>query len=445
MILGLNIVFWLLIISKSKTKIMKKITLIIGLLAVSFGYAQSFPLTFSEANQLLVGDECTTSLTTDAGNDVVEIVGGGSNYDNAQLVLALNLDLSDSANNTITFRIKPLTGSTSGQHLLKFEDAGEGDASVEVAFTTSGTDWQNISLDFDDDQGNNPGNYNKLVLFTDFNNTESDTYLVDDFVGGTNVTPPAELAIPSPTPSTPDGEVLSLFGDTGGFTNIWTNDYEFGEKTIVDTDPSTSVVNETIKMDFSVAGYGRGTNAVTDISAYNFLHFDYHSVAASQLRMILIENDGTVNEFFYEIPTQEAFVFDAWTSVDIPLTFFTNLGFSKDKFFQFKLGTSSNQETGIVYFDNIYFSVNQGTLSIADNELIALKSYPNPTQNRWTIATANSTISSIEVYNLLGKKVFSSTPNSREASIDSSTLDKGVYFAQVKTELGLGKLKLVKE
>lgn len=416
---------------------MKKITLIVLMIWSTNSFSQVFPIDFSDPSDAMNCFDCTFTLTTDAGNDVGQVAGGGLAFDTAQLNLAENLDLSDDANNTITFRIKAIADYGTRTHLLKFE--GGSGPNTELSFTTSGTAWQDITLDY----GSGLGNYDLLVLFTDFNNTDSGTYLIDDFAGGTNVPPPPSPQTPAPTPTTPDNEVLVVYGDTGGYTNIWVSDYSFGGSEIIDLDASASV-NESIKMDFSCCGYGEGTNpgVVTDLSAYDYLQFDYWSNAATQIRFILIEEDGAVNEFFYELPTEEAFVFDQWTHVEIPLSFFENLGFSKDKFFQYKLGTLSDLDVGIVYFDNIYFSTNP--LSVNDFVKTKFKVYPNPTQHSWNLL-ANENIISIQLFDVLGKEVLFLKPNSNQVNLEASKIVNGLYFAKIYTDKGLHTQKLIKK
>lgn len=287
-----------------------------------------------------------------------------------------------------------------------------------------------------------------MVLFTDFNNNQVGTYLFDDFAGGTNVAPVPDLTVPSATPTTPNGEVLSIYGDTGGFTNVWTPDYSFGEVTFVDTDDSAGV-NEAIKVDFSIAGYGQGTNSgtVTDVTSYGFLHFDYWADAnATQIRMILIEDDGSVQEYNYELSAtgQQPIVTETWTGVDIPLTYYTNLGFSKNMFFQYKLGTSSDLVSDVVYFDNIYFSVNQASsLGINEFNTIGFKVYPNPSQSEWTLKS-NTIISSLELYDVVGKQIKSYNPHSFIIKIDTSGLSKGLYLARINANGTNNTVKLIK-
>ena len=131
-------------------------------MTISLGYSQTFPLDFSDSSDLFTGfDGVTASIVSDGGNDVLQIVGpagSGGSWDNSQLTLSQNLNLSDNANNTITFRFKASAGS-SGQHLLKFEGGVGGAAVAEGFFNSTGTGWQNITIDF----GAGLGNYSKVV------------------------------------------------------------------------------------------------------------------------------------------------------------------------------------------------------------------------------------------------------------------------------------------
>jgi hypothetical protein len=174
---------------------MKKITLLLALLTISFGYSQNLPLDFSTAAQLGTnGEGAVSSIVKDGENDVLQIVGANNAWDHAKFTFTKNVDLSDDANNTITFKIKPVNDTGNGSHLLKFE-GGTGGSTTELPFTTTGTEWQTISLDF----GSGLGNYSSLVLFTDAGDANafvSDTYWVDDIAGGTLITPAEKPNLP---------------------------------------------------------------------------------------------------------------------------------------------------------------------------------------------------------------------------------------------------------
>ncbi|WP_298550618.1 T9SS type A sorting domain-containing protein [uncultured Algibacter sp.] len=71
--------------------------------------------------------------------------------------------------------------------------------------------------------------------------------------------------------------------------------------------------------------------------------------------------------------------------------------------------------------------------------------YPNPSQSSWTVKTQNANMSSINVFDVLGKNVLTLSPNRNEATIEGANLKRGIYFAQIKTASGISSLKLIKQ
>lgn len=396
---------------------MKKITLLFYLMFVSLMTSQSLPFNFSTANQLMPGGDCVTSLTTDAGNAVMQIVGSGALYDNALINFSSNVNLSNDANNTITFRIKPVNGTGSGSHLIKFENGVGGPGNTELPFTTTGTAWQNITVNF----GAGLGNYGTMVIFTDFNNTSQDTYLVDDIAGGTNilVVPLAVPTNPAPTPTRLAANVVSMYGEA--YPNSF--QYSFGTATDVDLDPSAAV-NNALKINLAAAGFGAGYTQ-TNVASMQFIHFDYWTPNATSFSLYLISNTP-VAEKIYNLPTNQPIVQNAWTGVDIPLSYFTNLGFNPATWFQYKFDNSA-AITGTIHFDNVYFW--KAPLASTSFEKSNIQMYPNPANSNITINSKDA-IENISVYNLLGQEVISQTPNDKSVSIDISNLQVGVYVVK---------------
>jgi len=103
-------------------------------------------------------------------------------------------------------------------------------------------------------------------------------------------------------------------------------------------------------------------------------------------------------------------------------------------------GTSAN-----VYIDNVSVVNNDQVLSTKNVEIAGLKLYPNPTNDTWTISTKNIKMSTIQVFDILGKQVLSLAPNAVEAKIDASVLKSGLYFAKINTANGSSSLKLVRQ
>lgn len=275
------------------------------------------------------------------------------------------------------------------------------------------------------------------VVVTASNGTDMVTYTVS-FAG--------TFPTNSISPTVPDGETYSIYNDTNGYSTTFPFAYDFGSVAgEPDVDPSANE-NKVLKYDFSVAGYGAGEGGPDDISSYGFVSFDYWAVAGVPgFRCEMISNDGGVAGFVYEVGTDEAVVNEAWTKVVIPMSHFTNLGFSATNFFQWKFDPfmQSVAQGGIVYIDNLL--VTQGNpLSVNNFEASEFKVFPNPTNNEWNIS-GNTVINNIAVYDILGKRVISMAPNSTESKIDASTLRTGVYFARIDGANGSKTIKLVRE
>ena len=83
-------------------------------------------------------------------------------------------------------------------------------------------------------------------------------------------------------------------------------------------------------------------------------------------------------------------------------------------------------------------------LAVSDFNKSALKAYPNPTSNNWNFNSANETIQNISIVDISGKTVLSVSPKSADATIDASALTSGMYFAKVSTATATSTLKLIK-
>ena len=416
----------------------KKITLVSMLLVANIGFSQSLPFDFSSANQLMIGAEgAEVSIEQDAANDVLQMIGGGSAWDHAKIDFAENLDLSDDANNTITFKIKPINGTGSGNHLLKFEAPSEG-GNTELPFTTTGTDWQTITLDF----GSGLSNYGKLVIFTDKGegNSAVDTYFIDDISGGTNgstagVTP--ATAAPNP-PARNAWDVVSLYSDayadlTSNFDAGWCGDGSV----------------ETIQIEGNNTAAYKGNNCQgivftngMDITSYTNMHVDVYieesvDVTAKVFNLKFVQQPGgAALEVNFNAGSSPALVAGSWLSIDVPVDLATFTGFKE---FGITAGNLKNQ----VWYDNLYI-YRAATASVSDNELLNVSMYPNPASSKLNISAA-STIKNASIFNVLGKKVMRLEINKNSESIDVSSLASGIYLVKYELDNAAGTAKFIKE
>ena len=93
---------------------------------------------------------------------------------------------------------------------------------------------------------------------------------------------------------------------------------------------------------------------------------------------------------------------------------------------------SCNLITGMKEFPSIN---NQVTIS------------PNPASSEITVSGRQEAVGSIDVYNTLGEKVYTSpiTDYRSPITINISALPSGMYFAEIKTEKGATVRKFVKQ
>lgn len=397
---------------------MKKITLFMILMIGSLGFSQSLPFTFSNPDELFVGNDCTTSLTSDpndAANIVMQVVGGGLDYDNALKVLT-PVNLSDDANNSIYFRIKPVNGTGGGKHLFKFEGGttAGAPAQAEVAFTTTGTDWQEIEVNF----GAGLGSYPTIVIFTDFVSTAIDTYLIDDIRLGqsTGATPGLPFTFNKPT---------ELFTGDGCGTSL-----------IVDPSNADNIVMQV------VGGGGDYDNAQKDLTPVNLSDDNNNTIffkikpmngTGSGSHLLKFEN-GTGGPATVELPFTTTGT--DWQNIEV------NYGTGLGSYTKMVIFTDfANPSIDSYLIDDISVGAALSTKSFSSKNL---KMYPNPATNNLTIDGINS-IENIEVYNIIGQRVINLNPKSTSVTLNVSGLQKGIYVVKTTVDGSVASSKFIKE
>ncbi|GAA4811071.1 T9SS type A sorting domain-containing protein [Litoribaculum gwangyangense] len=268
--------------------------------------------------------------------------------------------------------------------------------------------------------------------------------------GGTcpNVCPPPPApTVSAPTPIPAVADVLYIYSEA--YTNLANNIALINTSSWATTPPSNYsgpssnyAIPSVIPTD-NVRLFNNLNNAfiqfnTTNITDYKYFHIDVWSANATFLRVGLQDLTAAVEGSQNFTITQ-----NQWNSIEIDLDGFGGLAGDRNEVFQLVF---IGEPVGIadIYVDNIYFS-KVSTLDTQEFEITGLKVYPNPSKNVWTIKTQAISINSIELYNILGKKVTSLSPNKDEATIDGSKLKSGMYFAKINTENGSASLKLVKQ
>jgi hypothetical protein len=385
----------------------------------------------------------------------------------------------DGTNSTVKIMVyKPTISNVA----IKFEGASP---AIEINVpNTVINQWEELTFDFSGQIGNT---YNKIVVIPDFvtpyvdgtDRTTDNTLYFDNIqvpegvivetcsdgimnqdetgidCGGSIcsacLVPPASAA-PTP-PNRAPADVVSVYSDayTG---NIAYDNFDAGWCGGASVTGVMISGNNTLQKNAGIDCQGIDFSSDRqDLSTFTHIHFDFYTndtdLTGDVFNVKLVDFAGTGGEVTaleinINTTTTPTIVANSWVSVDVDIT---TLGGVVSN----NLTRSNVAQIGIttafltnVWYDNIYLY--KGTpLGVDDVAQTSFKVYPNPTQDSWTVKTNNQEISSIQVFDMLGKNVLSLTPNANEAKIDGSILTRGIYFATITTDLGTSSKKLIKK
>ena len=352
---------------------MKKITLFITLIAFTFGFSQSFPVTFDSG--VTVGDNwngdsglasvSVEAVPVDTSNNGLagKIVSAASDdtewpypagifpWQNAQMSLQDNyIDLRTSTDQIISFDIY---SDTAIDFLVKLEQTESGAAVfTQTSVSHGGSGWETLNANFSTIASPPNDQFKLLIFFPNYDAAAADfhpqpfesTTYVDNISGpvGDAIVTPSGPTTNAPTPTVDAGDVISIYSDA--YTDISGTNFNpsWGQSTAVNTayDPTGEGTNTVIE--YSNLNYQGTEFPTTDMSAMTKVHFD-----------VWTANEATI-QFTPISPGQENLVSvtstgGTWTSIDLDLASnFSNVVLSD--IFQLKFVGS-----GTVYLDNIYF------------------------------------------------------------------------------------------
>ena len=115
-------------------------------------------------------------------------------------------------------------------------------------------------------------------------------------------------------------------------------------------------------------------------------------------------------------------------------TYWINIGYFS--------GTTDNSEGPFTI--DVSTSDTTTTLSVEDNRIEGFSLFPTVVKEELNFRSLND-VEQITVFNLLGQKVFSSTPNITESSVNLSSLKGGLYIVKVKVGDATATYKIIKE
>lgn len=258
------------------------------------------------------------------------------------------------------------------------------------------------------------------------------------------VQPPSEVPlVAAPVPPVRNSwDVISIFSNayTNKTIDSWSiaaDDSSQEDVVIVGDDTKKITFGNYLGIGFSGAG-----NHI-DATAMTRFHMDFWlpssiNLIGKVMNPKFVEFNGTASEASSLLLTYLPTVSGTWISIDAPLTAFAG---NQDRNDLAQLLLTSN--TGIAYVDNIYL-YRPATLGTTKFDKSSVKMYPNPVKNTLTIE-ANACINKISIYNILGQEVLVSSPKTNATTLQTSSLQKGVYVVKMDIDGAISTSKIIKE
>ena len=337
---------------------------------------------------------------------------------------------------TATYFKGIIQAGQSGQATIELETSeahtGDGWETLTFTFPTATGEWGELALRTNVDANGTLINPAVEVLEAHF----------DDLTAAQGSEIPAPASGPTDAPTTPPtfdaNNVISLYSDayTAATTinNVSWDDSAFEEVSIAG--------NNVLKIS-GTNFLGIDLGAYLDATNMTHLHMDYWIATDWSEGQVLnpklsnhVGEDGETNALDITNIINSQTEVQNWQSKDFVLNG------DRESIKQFLITVAG--KTGLYYLDNVYLYVD-GTAGLEDNNIINVSVYPNPSNTNWNFRTGNTVITSVEVFNLLGKRVVSQNNNSTNVAISTQGLTSGIYIARITTEQGTKSVKLIKE
>jgi len=203
----------------------------------------------------------------------------------------------------------------------------------------------------------------------------------------------------------------SLYGNNNIHTSDFTNN-----RTLIPGSNSNSIGTYNFDANLSLTNSATLTTEIESTTEVDLVNVNETATIGGKLKVNLLEDYDPAIGTTYTILQANA-ITGTFSTIEYP-----------------DLGT--DKEFSITYnTDNIVLEVVASTLSIdPDNELNNIAIYPNPTSGILNINNTN-TVSQIDIYSVLGKKIKTFTLSVGNNSIDVSDLKNGIYMLSINKNL----------
>ena len=424
---------------------MNKITFVILMLLVSFGYSQSptLPLDFESTTITYTFDDFSGGQSTVITNpqssgintsaNVAQMVKGvGDPWAGSYLDLAGAIDFST----TRTFKVKVFSPRIGARLLLKVEDSNDGNIAFEIEDTVQTANaWEELSFDFS--WISQTEQYDRIVFIFDIglvgDGSPNSTYLFDDIELVDEGPYLARVELPI---TFDDTTIAYSLIDFGGANSKLVPDPNGSSNTVARSAKSLGSATWAGTTMSSPGGFPTPLPITASATKMNLRVYAPKSGIPVRLK-IEDANDPTKS-----VETQvNTTVGNAWETLEFDFnneamgTAALNPGYTFNMasiFFHFGTeGVDAGADT-VFYWDDVRFG--EAANAIEDAEKFGLTYYPNPFEDQLVIE-AERKIDNILIFDALGREVFFSKMNNKRQVFDLSFLDSGLYVVR----LGFGE------
>ena len=360
-------------------------------------------------------------------NTVGKIVRDGGDIWAGSYLIVSPLDF------TTETTIKMSVYSVSPGLLVKFKLEDDNDpvtAAVERdAYTTKYNQWETLTWSFSGEQSNI---FQRLVLMFDFGNTgngtENSTFYFDDIYQFDPTGGLAQIDLPITYDDSSIYYSLIPFGDEEGASDIIYNSGENNLAYVAKSSSAATWAGVTISNESGLENNIPVSSSNSKMYVHTYVTGSSNTGIPVRLK-IENKNDPTqsveTEAYTTVVDAYEVLEFDFNNEATGTAALNESYPFNMASLF-FNFGSAGDDQT-VYYFDNISFGspISLGLDSVSNE---SFKLYPNPVEDYLYIQSSDTTIKNIDIYNILGKKIYNSSSENR---LDMSSYSAGIYFVKI--------------
>ena len=361
-----------------------------------------------------------------SSNTVGKIVrDGGDIWAGSYLELEDFIDFT--TNTTINMRVYSVSP---GLHVkFKLENNDSSSATDRDAYTSTYDQWETLTWSF---AGEPTNTYEKLVLMFDFGNigngTDSSTFYFDDIFQTDPTGGLSQIDLPITYDDSSIYYSLIPFGDEEGASDIIYNSGANNLAYVAKSSSAATWAGVTISNESGLENNIPVTSSNSKMYVHTYVTGSSNTGIPVRLK-IENKNDPTqsveTEAYTTVVDAYEVLEFDFNNEATGTAALNESYPFNMASLF-FNFGSAGDDQT-VYYFDNISFGspISLGLDSVSNE---SFKLYPNPVEDYLYIQSSDTTIKNIDIYNILGKKIYSTSSENR---LDMSSYSAGIYFVKI--------------